>query len=114
MPVRSPGSTSRSATRGEPRARLFAAHYDSFTWLWRKHGTPQAPQPDLRTLIDEHLLFVGSPTSVADQIAQVIDATGIDYIAGAFAWGTLSRDDALRSIGLFDTEVIPAVCSRVD
>lgn len=91
----------------------FAAHYDSFTWLWRKHGTPQAPQPELRTLVDEHLAFVGSPESVADQVAQVVEETGVDYLAGAFAWGTLSRADALRSVDLFDTEVIPAVQSRL-
>lgn len=91
----------------------FAAHYDNFTWLWRRHGTPQPPQPDLRTLVDKHLAFVGSPSSVADQVAQVVEATGVDYLAGAFAWGTLSREDALRSIDLFDTEVIPAVRARV-
>lgn len=90
----------------------FAAHYDNFTWLWRKHGTPQPPQPDLRALVDEHLVFIGSPASVAEQVAQVVEATGVTYLAGAFSWGTLSRDDALRSIGLFDTEVIPAVRGR--
>jgi len=87
----------------------FAAHYDNFTWLWRKHGTPQPPQPDLRALVDQHLVFIGSPSSVAAQVSDVIEATGVDYIAGSFAWGTLSRDDALRSVDLFDTEVIPAV-----
>lgn len=90
----------------------FAAHYDSFTWLWRRHGTPQPPQPQLRTLVDEHLAFVGSPASIADQIAHVVEATGVDYLVGAFAWGTLSRDDALRSVDLFDTEVIPALRAR--
>jgi alkanesulfonate monooxygenase SsuD/methylene tetrahydromethanopterin reductase-like flavin-dependent oxidoreductase (luciferase family) len=90
----------------------FAAHYDNFTWLWRRRGTPQPPQPELRTLVDEHLLFIGSPASVAEQIAQLVDATRIDYLACAFAWGTISREDALRSIDLFDTEVIPALRGR--
>lgn len=34
---------------------------------------------------------------------------GVNYVAGAFSWGSLSRDDALRPIGLFDTEAILAV-----
>lgn len=93
--------------------RAFVDHYDNFTWLWRKMGSEQPARPDLRRLVDEHLFFVGSPESVTAQVAHVVEVGGVNYLAGAFSWGTLSREDALRSIDLFDTEVIPAVRERL-
>ncbi|WP_308492735.1 LLM class flavin-dependent oxidoreductase [Microbacterium terrisoli] len=91
----------------------FADHYDNFTWLWRQHGVDQPPQPDLRQLVADHLFFVGSPDDVTAQVAHVVEATGVNYVAGAFSWGSLSVADALTSIDLFDTQVIPAVLERV-
>lgn len=97
------------AAAAEIAERAFADHYDNFTWLWRRMGVEQPPQPDLRDLVDRHLFLLGSPATVARQTAELVDATGVTYLAGAFAWGSLPREDALRSMDLFDTEVIPAV-----
>jgi len=92
----------------------FVDHYDNFTWLWRKHGIDQPPLPSLRQLVADHLFFVGSVESVTEQVAHVVETTGVNYLAGAFSWGSLPVADALTSIDLFDTEVIPAVLGRLD
>jgi len=94
--------------------QAFVDHYDNFTWLWRKHGTPQPPIPDLRELVENGLFFVGSPESVAEQVTSIVKATGVNYVAAAFAWGSLDIADSLTSIDLFDTKVIPAVLAAID
>ncbi|WP_417564003.1 LLM class flavin-dependent oxidoreductase [Microbacterium sp.] len=93
--------------------RAFVDHYDNFTWLWRQHGIDQPPLPDLRRLVDDHLFFVGSVESVTDQVSHVVETTGVNYVAGAFSWGSLPVADALTSIDLFDTRVVPAVRERL-
>jgi len=94
----------------ELAAPAFAAHYDNFTWLWRTAGGQEPTlAPALEDLVEQHLAFVGSPSSVAAQIAEAVEATGVNYLAGAFSWGTLAVEDALDSIDRFDRDVIPAV-----
>lgn len=88
----------------------FDEHYDSFSYLWRRAQTGQYGEvPDVRDLVDRHLFFVGSPGTVREQVAHVVSETGVNYVAGAFAWGGLPHDAALRSLELFDEHVIPAV-----
>lgn len=96
----------------EKAEAAFVDHYDNFTWLWRQHDIDQPPLPDLRQLVADHLFFVGSVDAVTEQVSHVVAATGVNYVAGAFSWGSLPVDDALASIDLFDTRVIPAVLER--
>lgn len=91
----------------------FVDHYDNFTWLWRTHGIEQPPLPDLHELVADHLFFVGSVESVVEQVSHVVETTGVNYLAGAFSWGSLPVAEAMRSIDLFDTAVIPAVLARL-
>ena len=88
----------------------FADHYDSFTHLWRKAGSERFSQPlDVDQLLTEGKIYVGSPQTVAGLIAEAVDAGGVNYLAGSFAWGSLDPDASLRSLQLFRDEVIPAV-----
>lgn len=100
-------------TDGEAMAaarEAFAAHYDSFSHLWRKAGSDRfSEQPDMDELVDSRLLFAGSPGTVAGQVADAVAAAEVNYVAGAFAWGSLSERQALRSLELFDEQVIPQV-----
>ena len=96
----------------EKAEAAFVDHYDNFTWLWRQHGVEQPPLPDLRRLVADHLFFVGSVDAVTEQVSHVVARTGVNYVAGAFSWGSLPVADALGSIDLFDTQVIPAVLER--
>ena len=45
---------------------------------------------------------------VRDYIAREIEATGVNYYVCDFAFGTISHDEALRSVELFTREVMPA------
>ncbi|KAA9132129.1 LLM class flavin-dependent oxidoreductase [Microbacterium caowuchunii] len=86
-----------------------ATHYESFSHLWRQAGDPRyGATPDLDDLIDRHLIFVGSAASVADQVAHAVRTAEVNYLAGAFAWGSLSEEQSRRSLELFADVVMPA------
>jgi alkanesulfonate monooxygenase SsuD/methylene tetrahydromethanopterin reductase-like flavin-dependent oxidoreductase (luciferase family) len=92
----------------------FDAHYASFTHLWRVHGSERFTGPvDVDALVAEDKLFIGSPQTVAAQVARAQAVGEINYVAGAFAWGSLDVETVLRSVRLFRDEVVPAVRSSV-
>lgn len=60
--------------------------------------------------MDKHnIVIVGDPQTVAKKIIQTIQETGINYLTGIFHFGSLSIDDAAKSMELFSKEVIPLV-----
>jgi alkanesulfonate monooxygenase SsuD/methylene tetrahydromethanopterin reductase-like flavin-dependent oxidoreductase (luciferase family) len=102
-----------ASTDAEARALArpaFAAHGESFTHLWRLHGSDRFhTMPDFDDLVDAGRLFVGSPATVARLVAEAVGGGEVNYMAGAFAWGSLGLEMSLRSLTLFRDEVIPAV-----
>jgi alkanesulfonate monooxygenase SsuD/methylene tetrahydromethanopterin reductase-like flavin-dependent oxidoreductase (luciferase family) len=92
----------------------FVDHYASFAHLWRKHGSDRFSTPvDLDELVAERRVFVGSPQAVAGQVAEAVTVGEVNYVACAFAWGSLDADVVLRSVRLFRDEVVPAVTASV-
>ncbi len=92
----------------------FADHHASFTHLWRLHGNERFSAPvDLDELRAEGKVFIGSPRTVARQVTEAVRAGEVNYVAGAFAWGSLPIDAALCSMRLFRDEVVPAVRAGV-
>ncbi len=92
----------------------FAAHYESFSHLWRKTGSDRFAQlPDIGVLVDTDRLFIGAPDTVAEQVAHAVKTAEVNYVAGAFAWGSLTISQAIRSLDLFNDEVIPRVRADV-
>lgn len=88
----------------------FADHYASFAHLWRTHGSDRfTTPPALDDLVKEGKAFIGSPQTVAAQVAEAVTVGELNYFAGAFAWGSLDLDAALRSLRLFRDEVVPVV-----
>jgi alkanesulfonate monooxygenase SsuD/methylene tetrahydromethanopterin reductase-like flavin-dependent oxidoreductase (luciferase family) len=88
----------------------FADHYASFAHLWRKHGSDRfTTLPALDELVEDGKVFIGSPESVAAQVTEAVGVGELNYLAGAFAWGSLDIEAVLRSIRLFRDEVEPAV-----
>jgi alkanesulfonate monooxygenase SsuD/methylene tetrahydromethanopterin reductase-like flavin-dependent oxidoreductase (luciferase family) len=88
----------------------FADHHASFTHLWRQHGDERHARPvDVDQLLAEGRLYAGSPETVARQVGDAVTAGEVNYIAGAFAWGSLDPGTSLRSLRLFRDEVIPGV-----
>jgi alkanesulfonate monooxygenase SsuD/methylene tetrahydromethanopterin reductase-like flavin-dependent oxidoreductase (luciferase family) len=88
----------------------FADHFTSFAHLWRRHGSERFAQPlDLDQLVAERRMFVGSPATVTPQVTEAVVAGEVNYVACAFAWGSLDVEAVLGSLRLFRDEVIPAV-----
>ena len=90
-----------------------AAHgdwYHSITKLWHTHGDhgPDnhfAWEPSIR---DRSIIF-GSPEGVKDQLSELMETSGCNYLACSFAWGTLTYEQSLHSLNLFAEEVMPVL-----
>jgi alkanesulfonate monooxygenase SsuD/methylene tetrahydromethanopterin reductase-like flavin-dependent oxidoreductase (luciferase family) len=103
-------------TEDEALAATRAAHggwYRSITKLWHAHDDHSidglfAWEPAIQ---GETILF-GTPARVREQLARVLEVSGCNYVIGAFAWGTLPHEQALRSLHLFAEEVMPAFAGR--
>ena len=87
--------------------------YDNIQKLWHDFFTSTIHfTPDLEVARKAGAAIVGSPATVRAEIEQLADQTGINYLAPAFAWGSLSQDQAMRSIRLFADEVMPHFRNR--
>jgi alkanesulfonate monooxygenase SsuD/methylene tetrahydromethanopterin reductase-like flavin-dependent oxidoreductase (luciferase family) len=99
-------------TDAEALAATRAAHthwYRSITKLWHEHDDhlPDSLFSWEVSTQQETILF-GSPARVREQLAQLLEVSGCNYVIGAFAWGTLPHAHTLRSLRLFTGEVMPA------
>jgi hypothetical protein len=56
--------------------------------------------------------LAGAPTAVRECMDEYI-ATGANYFVCSFQWGDLTHEQAMRSIDLFATEVMPHYASAV-
>lgn len=80
--------------------------------LWHKYSVPfplEAALPeDWRELQKHGDAIAGTPAQVRDYIAREIEMTGVNYYVCDFAFGTISHEEAMRSVDLFAREVMPA------
>lgn len=84
--------------------------YEQFTALWRLHGDDRFIVPqDFGAAIDEGRVIAGSASTVRDQLSGMIQASGCNHVAGAFAFGSLSFGEARSSLRRFAGEVAPAL-----
>jgi alkanesulfonate monooxygenase SsuD/methylene tetrahydromethanopterin reductase-like flavin-dependent oxidoreductase (luciferase family) len=81
--------------------------------LWAKYDVPfplKASLPEEWDPLQEHgHAIAGTPAQVRDFIAAQADAAGASYFVCDFAFGTISHDEAMRSVELFAREVMPAL-----
>ena len=54
-------------------------------------------------------IIVGSPSTVRDQLAEYVQRSGVNYVLGVFAFGSLGLEEVLNSMSLFAREVMPAL-----
>jgi alkanesulfonate monooxygenase SsuD/methylene tetrahydromethanopterin reductase-like flavin-dependent oxidoreductase (luciferase family) len=103
------GETDAEAMRLAGRA--YRPWYDSFTYLPRLLGRTQShPRPsEFEPLMARGQGVAGSPATVRDLLAAQLAETGCNYVVGQFAFGDMTRDEALASIELFSREVMPAL-----
>jgi len=60
-------------------------------------------------LIRQGQAIAGSPETVGDFLAKQVAEIGANYLVGQFCFGDLTRDEMLRSVGLFAANVMPAL-----
>jgi alkanesulfonate monooxygenase SsuD/methylene tetrahydromethanopterin reductase-like flavin-dependent oxidoreductase (luciferase family) len=91
--------------------RAYPVWHDSFTYLFRLQGRPQMhPRPaDFDSLMERGQGIAGSPATVKDFLSRQLAETGCNYVVGQLAFGDLTLDECLRSIGLFASAVMPAL-----
>ncbi|TMJ89459.1 MAG: LLM class flavin-dependent oxidoreductase [Alphaproteobacteria bacterium] len=94
--------------------RAYLVWHASFTHLFRRHGRAQShPRPASFDLLAEHGQGIaGAPATVAEFLARELSATGCNYVVGQFAFGDLTLEESLQSIGLFAGEVIPLLRAK--
>jgi alkanesulfonate monooxygenase SsuD/methylene tetrahydromethanopterin reductase-like flavin-dependent oxidoreductase (luciferase family) len=81
-------------------------------YLWRKHGTqPQfaAFPEDFDELLARGQAAAGTPAEVAEQLRAHAAQAGVNYLLCRFAFGDLTLEESLRSLRLFEENVLPAL-----
>ena len=91
--------------------RAYRRWHQSFVYLstlmgWR-HRHPRPAEFD--AIAADGRAFAGTPQAVADYVQQQIEESGANYFVGQFAFGDLTQEETLRSIGLFAEHVMPRV-----
>ena len=91
--------------------RAYPVWHDAFTYLFRLRGRPQNhPRPaDYDALMARGQGVAGSPATVTEFLRAQLAETGCNYVVGQFAFGDLTREECLASIGLFADKVMPAL-----
>jgi alkanesulfonate monooxygenase SsuD/methylene tetrahydromethanopterin reductase-like flavin-dependent oxidoreductase (luciferase family) len=91
--------------------RAYSVWHESFIYLFRLRDRAQShPRPpEFDALMARGQGVAGSPATVRDFLSRQLDETGCNYVVGQFAFGDMTLDESLHSIGLFTKEVIPAL-----
>src|SRR5215813_3113922 len=83
--------------------------YHSITKLWHDHDDHSVDEFfNWETAIQHKTLIFGSPRRVREQMAELLEVSGCNYVICSFAWGTFGHEQMLRSLSLFAEEVMPA------
>jgi alkanesulfonate monooxygenase SsuD/methylene tetrahydromethanopterin reductase-like flavin-dependent oxidoreductase (luciferase family) len=64
---------------------------------------------DVQTAIDAGTDIVGDPAHVTAEIERQVAELGVNYMVCQFYFGDMAHEDAMRSVELFKTEVMPKV-----
>ena len=86
----------------------FGAWFHNINYLWDKAGYDFLNFiRDFDDLGSREIVIAGSPSTVTERVQRAIDETGVNYFCSIFAWGDLTPDQVMRSMGLFVDEVMP-------
>ena len=94
--------------------RVYPTWHAHYHHLFQLHGATPASgnrPPEFDQIKDGGRGIAGNPDSVARMIRQQVAASGTNYFVGQFMFGNLGIDDALSSVDLFITEVMPTLQS---
>jgi alkanesulfonate monooxygenase SsuD/methylene tetrahydromethanopterin reductase-like flavin-dependent oxidoreductase (luciferase family) len=91
-------------------------HLDMLNWLRNRHGASEFAArmnvPRAATLeenIDDGTVIAGTPDTVVAAITRQTAALGINYLLAYLFFGQMTLAEALRSLALFRSEVMPRI-----
>ncbi len=89
--------------------RAYPVWHKSFNHLFKKYGTkPRHPRPpEFDDMVEIGQAVAGTPDKVTEFLKSEIDASGITYMIGQFAFGDTSLAECLHSVDLFARHVMP-------
>lgn len=105
--VHSPGHVAETDQRA--RDELWPHHRALHDRIGRERGWGPTTRDRFEAEADEGSLYVGSPQTVAEKIANTIRTLGVNRFELKYSSGTLSHDKLMTSIGLYGEQVVPRV-----
>jgi alkanesulfonate monooxygenase SsuD/methylene tetrahydromethanopterin reductase-like flavin-dependent oxidoreductase (luciferase family) len=96
--------STRARRLGEEAHATWNAHIHHLT---RKLGRPDVHNTEAYSKDSAHPLIAGTPRTAADKLAELIRVTGINYLLCVFSFGDLAPEHAIRSLELFNSDVMP-------
>ena len=98
--------------RAIDQARSSWEHFfGSFSYLWIKNGDTARyeKRSSFDQLLAEGKFLIGSPATVRERLERYVKESGANYCIGAFSWGNFTPQQVQTSLGLFASEVMPAL-----
>jgi len=88
--------------------RAYRSWHESFTYLSSRmgFGHRHSRPPEFDAMAEDGRAFAGDPEGVAGYVRGQLAESGANYFVGQFAFGNLTLEETLRSIGLFAGEVM--------
>ena len=91
----------------------YEVFYANVTKLWMDfHTVPAFYSPDLDVARKLDMAIVGSPQTVREEVERYFEESDGNYLIGGFSFGSLTQEQARRSIELYLKEVMPAFASE--
>ena len=88
--------------------------YRSITKLWHDHDDHSVDGLfGWDTATQHETILFGSPSRIREQMAQLVETSGCNYVVCSLTWGTLPHEQMLHSLRLFAQEVMPAFSGSV-
>jgi alkanesulfonate monooxygenase SsuD/methylene tetrahydromethanopterin reductase-like flavin-dependent oxidoreductase (luciferase family) len=89
--------------------RAYRRWHENFTYLSRLMGFRHKHQrpAEFDAICEDGRAVAGTPEQVAEYVHQQMSESGANYFVGQYAFGNLTHEETLRSIGLFAHEVMP-------
>lgn len=92
------------------------AHLANLNWLRVKHGVTGLTSrlniqrgADFEACVADGTVIYGTPEMVREGIEQQVTELGVNYLLAYLFLGTMTLPEALRSLQLFSTEVMPKI-----
>lgn len=89
-------------------------HAGSLNWLRKRHGSTDFTSRNnihrgetFESWEEQHMVIAGSPDTVRAEIERQATMLGLNYMLAYFFFGTMALSDALRSLRLFQAEIMP-------